>query len=100
MRACNSWIWLGILLALCCFSDVAGLPVSEFYPFGLAEGDQLLNRSDEDSSSVIELEVPFVLFGTARSSVFVSHVVVLQGLIVVYRFVKYYKLQRCISFGV
>ena len=98
MRACDSWIWLGILLAFCGFSDVGGLPVSEFYPFGLAEGDQLLNRSDEDSSLVIELEVPFVLFGTARSSVFVSHVhdvVVLQGLIVAYRIVKYYKLQRC-----
>ena len=92
MRVCDSWTWSGILLALCCFSHVAGLPVLEFYPFGLAEGDQLLNRSDEDSSLVIELEVPFVLFGTARSSVFVSHVVVL---IVAYRFVKYYKLQRC-----
>ena len=82
MRACDSWIWSGLLLALCCLSHVGGLSVSEFYPFGLAEGDQHLNRSDEDSSSVIELEVPFVLFGTARSSVYVSHEVVLQGLIV------------------
>ena len=82
MGACDSWICPGLLLALCCLSHVGGLSVSEFYPFGLAEGDQLLNGSDEDSSLAIELEVPFVLFGTARSSVYVSHEVVLQGLIV------------------
>ena len=78
MRPCDPWRWSGLLLALCCFSPVAALPVSEFYPFGLAEGDQRLNRSDEDSSSVVELEVPFTLFGTERRSVYVSDVVVLQ----------------------
>ena len=58
-----------------CFSTVRharGVPVSEFYPFGAAAGDQILDRSNDGSSQEIVLTAPFVLFGQAADKLFVS----------------------------
>jgi len=65
-------MWLGLFLAVCCFSYVGGLSVSQLYPFGVAAGDHTLGPSDEGSSSGITLETPFIFFGTAQSFVYVS----------------------------
>ena len=49
----------------------SGVPVSEFYPFGAAAGDQMLDRSNDGSSQEIVLTAPFVLFGQAADKLFV-----------------------------
>ena len=61
------------LLSLCLAAvhDAHGIPESEFYPFGLAAGDQILQRSNEPSSPLIALETPFTLFGQAANNLFV-----------------------------
>ena len=60
-------------LALCLLTvhRARGVPVSEFYPFGAAAGDQMLDRSNDGSSQEIVLETPFVLFGQAADKLFV-----------------------------
>ena len=48
-----------------------GVPVTEFYPFGAAAGDQMLDRSNDGSSQEIVLAAPFVLFGQEMDKLFV-----------------------------
>ena len=72
MRSCHYLMWLVVLLAVHCFPHVGGLTVSQFYPFGAAADDQILERSDQGSSSGINLATPFIFFGTTHSVVYVS----------------------------
>ena len=64
-----------VCIVALCLSTVhrtRGVPVSEFYPFGAAAGDQMLDRSNDGSSAQeIELTAPFVLFGQAEDKLFV-----------------------------
>ena len=48
-----------------------GISKSELYPFGLAAGDQILERSNDLSSPEIVLETQFTLFGQATNNLFV-----------------------------
>ena len=48
-----------------------GVLVSDFYPFGAAAGDQMLDRSNDGSSQEIVLAAPFFLFGQAADQLFV-----------------------------
>ena len=60
-----------------CLSTVhraRGVPVSEFYPFGAAADDQMLDRSNDGSSQEIVLTAPFVLFGQPADKLFVREI--------------------------
>ena len=61
--------WLALYLST--VRRARAVPVSEFYPFGAAAGDQMLDRSNDGSSQEIELTAPFVLFGQAADKLFV-----------------------------
>ena len=61
--------WLALYLST--VRPARGVPVSEFYPFGAAAGDQMLDRSNDGSSQEIVLTAPFVLFGQAADELFV-----------------------------
>ena len=61
--------WLALCLST--VHHARGIPVSEFYPFGAAAGDQMLDRSNGGSSQEIVLETPFFLFGQAADKLFV-----------------------------
>lgn len=50
------------------------IPESEFYPFGSAAGDRVLQRSNEHSSPEIVLETQFTLFGRATNKIFVRRI--------------------------
>lgn len=50
------------------------IPESEFYPFGSAAGDRVLQRSNEHSSPEIVLETQFTLFGRATNRIFVRRI--------------------------
>ena len=48
------------------------IPLAEFYPFGLAAGDTVLNRTLDGSSPPITLPEPFMFFGNSFSVIHVS----------------------------
>ena len=62
-------VWLALYLST--VRRAHGIPVTEFYPFGAAAGDQMLDRSNDGSSQEIELTAPFALFGQAGNKLFV-----------------------------
>ena len=62
-------VWLALYLST--VRRAHGVPVTEFYPFGAAAGDQMLDRSNDGSSQEIVLAAPFVLFGQAGNKLFV-----------------------------
>ena len=61
----------GLLLMLCTPFGAA-IPLSSFYSYGSAVGDTLLPTSDDGSSSAIQLPAPFLFFGSAYTTIFVS----------------------------
>ncbi|XP_029102555.1 alpha-tectorin [Scleropages formosus] len=44
-----------------------------FYPFGVGNGDAVIPRTDDGSSSVIPLQQTFVFFGTAYHQIYVNN---------------------------
>ena len=64
--------WLALCLST--VHRARGVPVSEFYPFGAAAGDRMLDRSNDGSSQEIVLAAPFVLFGQAADKLFVRRI--------------------------
>ena len=60
-----------LALYLSTVRDARGVLVSDFYPFGAAAGDQMLDRSNDGSSQEIVLAAPFVLFGQGMDKLFV-----------------------------
>ena len=71
--------WLALYLST--VRHARGVPVSEFYPFGAAAGDQMLDRSNDGSSQEIVLAAPFVLFGQAADKLFVRESVYVQVIV-------------------
>ena len=61
-----------LLLVLCTVSVSSGLAAGQLYSYGPSAGDEMLGASDTDSSDAIDLEIPFVLFGTNKTSLYVS----------------------------
>lgn len=49
-----------------------GYPLSQFYSFGSAAGDNSLPANDDQYTSSIPVSVPFPFFGSSYSSVYVS----------------------------
>ena len=58
---------LAVLLTL-----ASAVPLSEFFPFGDQTGDGSLYANDDDSSLLIQLDVPFVFFDVGRRDLYVS----------------------------
>ena len=55
--------------------EVNCIPVEEFFPFGAAAGDMVLDLGDDDSSDPIPLSPPFPLLGEHRTSLRVGYVI-------------------------
>lgn len=53
-------------------TTVTGFTRSQFYRFGSAEGDKILPSNDDESTSSIDVSVPFPFFGSSYSSIYVS----------------------------
>ena len=69
MAGRHQLLWLASCLAAVHLAH--GISESELYPFGLAAGDQILERSNDLSSPEIVLETQFTLFGQATNNLFV-----------------------------
>ena len=69
MAGRHQLLWLASCLAA--VQLARGISESQLYPFGLAAGDQILERSNELSSPEIVLETQFTLFGQATNNLFV-----------------------------
>ena len=50
----------------------AGLPLEDFVPFGLEEGDFEVRTTDGGASPVVRLSTEFVFFGRKETDVYVS----------------------------
>ena len=61
----------GLLLVMCTPFGTA-IPLSSFYSYGSAAGDSRLPTSDDGSSGAISLPSPFLFFGAAYTSLYVS----------------------------
>ena len=48
------------------------VPLSDFYPYGLSEGDTALPANDDGSSGEIQISIPFPYFDQNHNSLFVS----------------------------
>ena len=48
------------------------LPLSQFYPYGVSNGDTALSSNDDGGSGKIPLSSPFRYFGLHRRSLYVS----------------------------
>ena len=64
---------LVLLVEVLCLSltNVTGIPLASFYPYGSTAGDTLLPPSDDGSSPAINLNIPFPFFDTDHSTLFV-----------------------------
>ena len=51
---------------------VTGIPLNEFYPFGVEAGDTLVPRTDDGSSPAITLPRQFYFFGQFTNTIYVS----------------------------
>ena len=61
-----------VATALVGLSNVDGIPLASFYPFGLDANDCALPPNDDGSSPAVNLSTPFLYFGSSYSSLFVS----------------------------
>ena len=63
-----------LLLIFCVLltTDVAAIPLRDFYPYGSEAGDTLLPRIDDVSSHPIAIPSGFTFFGKSFSTIYVS----------------------------
>ena len=57
---------------LFCVSQVAAIPLANFYPFGTSAGDNTLGPTDDGRSPLIALNDQFLYFGTYYTDLRVS----------------------------
>lgn len=50
----------------------AAVPLEDFYPFGLDEGDSQTIEQDDGGSGLIEISVAFPFFGERHTGLYVS----------------------------
>ena len=63
-----------LLVMFICSRNVAGIPLSDFYPFGsTGAADTLLPATDDGSSPAVTLSLPFPYFDVDYTSIFVSY---------------------------
>ena len=61
----------GLLLVMCTPLGTA-IPLSSFYSYGSAAGDNRLPTTDDGSSTVVSLPSSFLFFGTSYTTLYVS----------------------------
>ncbi len=64
-----------LLLTLCnclLLQSVAGIPLSDFYPFGVVAGDLELPPNDDGSTAPIALSIVLPFFASTHDTLFVS----------------------------
>ena len=67
----------GIALIILLSWQNAGVEAQEyqpviFYPFGIAENDNLLFKNNDDSSGLLSIEIDFPFFDSVHTSLYVS----------------------------
>ena len=66
-------LWLGFIFTFANnFGEVFCIPLSNFYPFGIARLDTSLFRNDDSSSPAVDLSVTFPYFDQNYKVVYVS----------------------------
>lgn len=66
---------LVILLLFYSFREIAALEafeLSNFYPFGVREGDYVVPQNDDGSSGMVSISIPFPFFDQNHNSLFVN----------------------------
>ena len=56
------------MLLIVCSAEVNFIPLEQFFPFGTAAGDEILNLGDDDSSDLVSLSPPLTILGRQRTS--------------------------------
>ena len=72
MKMSPSGVFL-LVVVLCCGSHISGVPLDDFYSYGLDAGDSRLPPNDDGSSPPVELSQPFLFFDREHTSLFVRH---------------------------
>ena len=65
-----------LAVVLCCGSHISGVPLADFYPYGLDAGDSRLPPNDDESSPAVELSQPFPFFDEEHTSLFVRSFII------------------------
>ena len=60
------------LVMFLCSHSAAGIPLNDFYPFGIGAGDTLHSANDDESSPAISLPFPFPYYDVDYTNILVS----------------------------
>ena len=63
-------LWLGVLIYL--VGKLQALTKTDFYPYGVQQGDERLPVGDDISSSEVQLVVPISFYESLHTSLYVS----------------------------
>ena len=76
-RKASSWYTIEMTLLLliisCTILCSCGIPLDDFFPYGLEAGDSSVNKTLDGSSSVLILPFPFRFFDTLYSTLYVNN---------------------------
>ncbi|XP_029472488.1 sushi, nidogen and EGF-like domain-containing protein 1 [Rhinatrema bivittatum] len=63
-----------LLLALVSWTQVQGsVPLDDFYPFGLEQGDSITRKQDDGGSGLLPISIQFPFFGAAHAELYVNN---------------------------
>ena len=65
-----SKVWVALLFLH--ITPCSSVPLSDFYPYGVSEGDTALPANDDSSSGEISISILFPYFDRNHDSLFVS----------------------------
>ena len=68
------WLVLSALMIAISLPQTSAIPLIDFYPYGIDQGDLFLYPNDDGSTLAINLTVSFPFFGRDYSTIFVSFV--------------------------
>ena len=73
-------LWLEFTFVFANIVAVLSVPLSDFYPFGIAWSDSSLPRNDDSSSPAIDLSVNFPYFDRNYRVVYVSRIITVHAI--------------------
>lgn len=82
-------LWLGVLLYL--VGKLQALSKTDFYPYGVQQGDERLPVGDDISSSEVQLVVPISFYESLHTSLYVSTSILFYLLLLLF-----YSYQSCL----
>nr|XP_033814614.1 sushi, nidogen and EGF-like domain-containing protein 1 [Geotrypetes seraphini] len=63
-----------LLIALTSWTQVRGsVPLDDFYPFGLEQGDSITRKQDDGGSGLLPISIQFPFFGAAHAELYVNN---------------------------